>query len=328
MKFSVVTMLLSGLIFAQAPAPRGSAPIAPLGTPGVVPGMPPAVAPDTVVAEIGGKKYTAAEVDKLIAGMPEQFQPAIRSNPQNLAQIFVFRELERTAMEEKLDQQSPYKEQLAWMRTQYLANMEAQNYRHTKIKVSEEEEQKYYRDHTADQFRQAKVRVIYLAFRPPSAQTDEAKKQPTEAEAKAKAEDLRKQLQGGGDFGALAKANSDDKASAEKGGDYGLITHNSASDALKKTVFSLKAGEISEPVRQPTGFYLVRVDEFITEPFDQVQGVIDEQVRNEKFSEWNKEMQKRYVVKVENQNYFLPRPMPAGVQQPIPNRPPVPPGAK
>jgi len=324
MKFSVVTFLLSALLCAQAPAPQGSAP------PPAIPGAPPAVPPDTVVAEIGGKKYTAAELDKLISGMPVQFQPAIRANPKNLTQIFVFRELEHMALADKLEQQSPYKEQLEFMRTQYLAQTEAQSYRYSKIAVSTDEEQKFYEAHKADKYRQAKVRVIYVAFRPPTAQTEDAKKQPTEAEAKAKAEDLRKQLQSGADFAALAKANSDDKSSAEKGGDYGLITQASSSDALKKAAFSLKVGEISEPLRQPAGFYLVRVDEFLTQPFDQVESAINEEVRNEKFSGWNQELQSKYAVKVENQNYFAPRPMPAGMQPqpPIPGRPVVPPGAK
>ena len=291
--------------------------------------MPPVVPPEAVVAEIGGTKYTAAELDKLIAGMPTQYQQAIRSNPKNITQIFVFRELERMAVGEGLDRQSPYKEQLEFLRMQYLANQELQNYRYTKIKVSEDEQQAYYKAHMSDKFRDAKVRVIHLAFRPPNAQTDEQKKQPTEAEAKAKAEDLRKQLQGGADFAALAKANSDDKASAERGGDYGLITRASSSDALKKAAFSQKAGEISEPLRQPTGFYLVRVDEFVIEPFDQVQGVVDEEVRNEKFSAFNTELQAKNAVKVENQNYFLPRPMPSGLPvPPAQNRPPVPGSAK
>jgi len=317
MKFIAVILALFAVLLAQTPPPS-----APAGKAAGNPGMPPPVPPDTVVAEIGGKKYTAAELDKLIGGMPVQFQPAIRSNPRNLTQIFVFRVLEKMAEAEKLDQQSPYKEQLEWMRTQYLAQMESNNYRQTKLKFSEEEEKKYYNDHTADKFREAKVRVIYVAFRPLNAKTDDAKKLPTEAEAKVKAEDLRKQLAGGADFAALAQANSDDKTSAEKGGDYGVITHTSSSDALKTVVFALKAGDISEPVRQPAGFYLVRVDEFRAQPFDVVQGQVDEDIRNEKFNAWQGELQKQWAVKVENQNYFLPR-LPSAVQPPQ-NRPSVP----
>ena len=46
-----------------------------LGTPPAS-APPPPVAPDTVVVEVNGKKYTAAEVDKMIAMLPAQYQQA------------------------------------------------------------------------------------------------------------------------------------------------------------------------------------------------------------------------------------------------------------
>jgi peptidyl-prolyl cis-trans isomerase C len=327
MKLSIAALLFTVLSFGQAPTAQ---PASPLGPPTMIPGAPAPVPPDAVVIDVGGKKYTAAEVDKIVGALPPQYQPAIRSNPKNIMQIFIYRELERMARADKLDQQSPIKEQLEFLQTQYLAQQEMNNYRYTKIKITEEDQQKYYQAHSGDKFREAKVRVIYLAFRPANPQTDDQKKLPVEADAKTKAEDLRKQLQNGADFAALAKANSNDKASAEIGGDYGIINQDSSSDALKKVSFSLKPGEISEPVRQPNGFYLVRVDQFITRPFDQVQGIIDENIRNEKFNTFMLDMQTKNAVKVENPNYFAPRPMPAGMlqQQPAPTRPPVPPGAK
>ena len=44
-----------------------------------------------------------------------------------------------------------------------------------------------------------------------------------QAKLHQKAEDLLKQVKGGGDFAGLAKKNSDDPGSAEKGGDLGWI---------------------------------------------------------------------------------------------------------
>jgi peptidyl-prolyl cis-trans isomerase C len=315
MKLTIVTLLLPIFSFAQAPAPP-SAP--PTSRPPAIQGAPPPVAPDAVVANIGGKDYTAAEIDKLIAGLPPQIQPQIRSNPRSLTQVFLYRELERMALAEKLDQQSPNKEQLELVRTQTLAQLEMNSYRYSQIKITEEDEQAFYKAHSTDRFGQAKVSVIYLQFRPANPQTDDQKKLPTEAEAKAKADDLRKQLQNGADFAKLAKENSNDKASAEKGGDYGVITQASAADALKKVTFALKPGEISEPVRQPNGFYVVRVDSFSTQPFDVVQGAIDEEIRTEKFGAFMSGLQTKFAVKVENPNYFAPRPMPTPVRPPVP----------
>ena len=311
MKLIIATLLLPILSFAQAPAtPPPPQP--------AIPGAPPTVPPDAVVANIDGKKYTAAELDKLIAALPLQVQSRVRSDPRALTQLLMFRELERMALAEKLDQQSPNKETLELQRTQALAQLEMNSYRYNQIKVTEDDEQKYYKAHTNDKFNQARISVIYIAFQPPNPKTEEQKKLPLEADAKAKADDLRKQLLAGADFATLAKANSNDKASAEKGGDYGLITHASSSDALKKVAFSLKPGEISEPVRQPAGYYLVRVDSIVVQPFDQVQAVVDEEIRTEKFTAFMTEMQTKYAVKVENQNYFAPRPMPTPVRPPLP----------
>ena len=306
------TLLLPILCFAQAPATP------PPGQPTAIQGAPPPVPPDAVVADIAGKKYTAAEIDKLIAALPAQVQPRVRSDPRSLTQIFVLRELERMALAEKLDQESPNKENLELQRTQALAQLEVNSYRYKHINITEDDQEKYYKAHTSDKFNQAKVSVIYIAFQPPNPQTEEQKKLPLEADAKAKANDLRKQLLNGADFAALAKANSNDKTSAEKGGDYGLITHASSSDALKKVAFSLKPGEISEPVKQPAGYYLVRVDSIVVQPFEQVQSVVDEEIRTEKFTAFINEMQTKYAVKVENQNYFAPRPMPTPVRPPLP----------
>src|SRR5271155_3414398 len=93
----IATLLLPVLSFAQAPAtpPPPQLP--------AIQGAPAAVPPDAVVADIAGKKYTAAEIDKLIAALPAQFQPRVRSDPRALTQVFMFRELERMALAEKLD---------------------------------------------------------------------------------------------------------------------------------------------------------------------------------------------------------------------------------
>ena len=46
------------------------------------PALPPipTIPPDTVVAEVDGKKYTAAQVDKLMDSFPPQMQNAIKSD--------------------------------------------------------------------------------------------------------------------------------------------------------------------------------------------------------------------------------------------------------
>jgi len=312
MKFLAFPLLCAAVLFGQAPPLPKVTP----GTPGS-PAQPPSaaapapaasLAPDTVVVEIAGKKYTKAEVDGMINSLPPQFQQAARMQPQMLSQIFMIRRMAADGEKAGLDKQSPYKEAIEFNRMQILQQAQATTYLNT-IQVTPEDEQKYYKEN-ADKYKQAKVRVIYITFSPTPDKTGaDGKKLLSEAEAKAKIDDLRKQALGGADFGKLARENSDDKSSAEKDGDFGMMSHTSSyPDPIKSAVFALKAGEISEPVRQPNGFYLIRVDQVTEQPFAEVDVEILKELRQKRFNDYVKGLQDEYKVKVENPAYFTPQP--------------------
>src|SRR5687768_10081498 len=85
--------------------------------------VPPQVSPDTVVATVDGVKLTAGEVDKLVAALPPQLQQGVgRDRRQFLQQWALFKRISEMAVQNKLDQQSPYKERLEYSRMQLLLN--------------------------------------------------------------------------------------------------------------------------------------------------------------------------------------------------------------
>jgi peptidyl-prolyl cis-trans isomerase C len=315
MKFLALTTLLLASLCAQTPQPP---PKVTPGTPSPAAPTPPAaqapaapaVSPDTVVVEIDGKKYTAAEVDKIIESVPAQYQPQVRANPQALTQIFLMKRLADDAVKAGLDQQSPFKELIEFDRINIL--MRAQmTISPNKMPIDKAMVEKYYKDHQ-DQFKQVKVRVIQIMFSPSADKTGaDGKKMLSEVEAKAKIDDLRKQALAGADFAKLATENSDDKTSAAKGGDFGIVNRKSSyPDAIKSAVLVLKAGGISDPVKQPTSFYLIKADEVTVQPLDDVSGDVTQGVRQERFTEDMKNLQEKYKVKVENPSYFGPHPGP------------------
>jgi peptidyl-prolyl cis-trans isomerase C len=310
MKSFVLPVLFSALLYCQTPPAQTIAPGTP-APPVQAPQAPAAaaapIAPDTVVLESNGKKYTAAEIDKLIATLPPQVQQNARMQPTVLGQLFVYQQLAADAEKDGIDKLEPWKSALDFQRLQILANAQLTTHSNT-IQVTSEEQEAYYKKN-ADKYRQAKVRVIYISFNPSPDKTGaEASKLPTEAAAKTKIEDLRKQILAGGDFGKFARENSDDKTSASKDGDFGIIKRGSNyPDAVKNAVFALQAGQVSEPVRQPNGFYLIRVDEFNTEPFNDVSMQIFQEIKQQRFNEWVSSIQAQYKVKVENPAYFTPR---------------------
>jgi peptidyl-prolyl cis-trans isomerase D len=89
---------------------------------------------------------------------------------------------------------------------------------------------------------------------------------PPDADAKQKESlrtritDLVKQARGGKNFAELGKAKADDPL-AVQGGDAGWISQGQMPPAIDKILFSLKKGEVSEPVEMPAGFQIFKIDD-------------------------------------------------------------------
>jgi peptidyl-prolyl cis-trans isomerase C len=80
------------------------------------------------------------------------------------------------------------------------------------------------------------------------------------AEARAKAEDARKRVLAGEDFGAVARDVSQDP-SAANGGELGFFTRKSTDPQFAAAAFALEPGGISEIVQTPYGFHIINVEE-------------------------------------------------------------------
>lgn len=82
----------------------------------------------------------------------------------------------------------------------------------------------------------------------------------SETEARRRLADIRERIvTGGADFAALAKANSDDAASAARGGELDWIYPGDTVPDFERALQDLKPGELSQPVRTPFGYHLIQV---------------------------------------------------------------------
>jgi len=79
-----------------------------------------------------------------------------------------------------------------------------------------------------------------------------------EAKIKAKAEDLLKQVKAGGNFAELAKKNSEDPGSKDKGGDLDWVVKGQTVPEFEKALFGLKPNEISGVVKTQYGFHIIQ----------------------------------------------------------------------
>ncbi|VVO63213.1 SurA N-terminal domain-containing protein [Pseudomonas fluorescens] len=81
----------------------------------------------------------------------------------------------------------------------------------------------------------------------------------TEAQAKAKIEEVQARLAKGEKFEALAKEFSQDPGSANNGGDLGYAGPGVYDPAFEKSLYSLAKDQVSEPVRTDFGFHLIKL---------------------------------------------------------------------
>ena len=90
----------------------------------------------------------------------------------------------------------------------------------------------------------------------------------------AKADDIRARIAGGQDFAAVARTESQDTQSAQKGGELGCdITRETGFvPEFLLAVFNQPVGEVGTPVKSQFGYHVIKVTSRNTPPFDQVKG--------------------------------------------------------
>ncbi len=83
--------------------------------------------------------------------------------------------------------------------------------------------------------------------------------QRSDNEARQQLEQLRQRIRDGADFAELAKLNSDDKGSGERGGDLGWVSPGMLVPQFEQEMNALKLNEISAPFKTPFGWHIVQV---------------------------------------------------------------------
>ena len=112
------------------------------------------------------------------------------------------------------------------------------------------------------------------------------------AVVKEKLSRLRERIISGEDFAPIAKANSEDKASAAKGGDLGWVNPGVTVPEFQEEMAKLAPGEISKPIRSRYGWHIINViarrqhDDTNTYLRDKIRKQIGQRKTEEAVSNW------------------------------------------
>src|SRR3954466_16427515 len=154
----------------------------------------------------------------------------------------------------------------------------------SQTQVTQSELQSYYQDHRDQYLVPEQVNVRHILIKTPLPGTD-GKVDPKAVDAaRAKAEDVLKQVKAGGNFAELAKKYSDDPGSAKEGGSLGFIGKGRMVPEFEKAAFSLPKGATSDLVQSSYGFHIIHVDDkqdahlkTLDEVKDQIEPIIKQQ---------------------------------------------------
>ena len=296
MKKTITTMIALTLTASIAVAQQQPKPAAPATT--------AAPAADPVIVAAGGVSIRQSEFESALKSLPAEYQQyAMGPGKRQFAEDYLrMKMLSAEGIKAGLDKDPEVVQQLALMRENLVAQAQLQRLEKG-ITLTDEDLKKVY-DSKKNDYEQVKARHILVAFKgSPAAQ--EGKPELTEEQAKAKAEELRKQIVGGASFDELAKKESDDVGSGARGGDLGEFGRGQMVPEFEQAAFSAKVGDVTPVVRTQFGYHIIKVDEHGSTPFEQVKPTIERAERQARLQAKLDEMKKDAKVTF-NDTYFGP----------------------
>jgi peptidyl-prolyl cis-trans isomerase C len=222
------------------------------------------------------------EVDQEIAKIKEQVGDQARSSGQDVSN--------QEAYELALKQNNITEDQLRLDIRENLPVQKVQERVTGAAEPSDEAIQNYYEKNKEAQFTTPEQRCVrHILFN---------------KDQKEKAEDVKQQLENGGDFAKLAKENSQDPGSAENGGDLGCLGKGETVPEFEQAVFGAEQGEIVGPVKTEFGYHILQVTDVkpeqtrsLQEVESQIRSQLATQKQSEAFNKWIEEQKKERDVK-------------------------------
>jgi len=221
------------------------------------PVMPVAVGP--AVARLGNQQVSPEELQALLATVPAQTREQLRGNREALERWIRTRLAEKAVLEQADAQGWAQRPDVARQTRAATEQIVFRDYLRSVSQVPAEypsaaELQQAYDGGKANWQTPALYRVsqIFLAVND-SASLETVRKQAAELSKKAQSAPA--------DFAALATQYSQDRVTAERGGDTGLQPLQQLVPEVRSAVARLKVGAVSDPVQSAAGFHVIKLTE-------------------------------------------------------------------
>ena len=200
---------------------------------------------DLILAQVNGKPITVDAFNRKWSMLPEMVKTAYfgQSGKKDFLEELIRRELLlQKAHEMNLDQDRPFKDRVEAFRERLLLDAVLNKTIEEKVVVTDGEIDAYFNAHRDTLPPIEEVRASHILVK-------------TEAEAKT----LLDKLHRGADFSVVARTNSIDPGTKDKGGDLGTVRKGRMVAEFEKALFALKPGQTSEAVKTPYGYHIIRV---------------------------------------------------------------------
>jgi peptidyl-prolyl cis-trans isomerase C len=222
-----------------------------------------------VVAQVGDEKIMASDIEEILSHIPPQYRTRYSTQQGRKEIVDGLVEIKMLALEARnrgLDKKDSVKMKITYLTDQTLAK-ELENELRKTYQVSDADIQKYYQEHQEKYVSPERIKASHILV-----------------DSQAQADTILKQIRKGGNFEALAKQYSKD-SSASRGGDLGWFSKGRMDPAFESVAFALKKGEVSNVVKTPFGYHIIKLDDrkdSVTRPMDQLKRPIERAIQRDR----------------------------------------------
>jgi hypothetical protein len=233
-----------------------------------------------VVMRVNGEPVTENEFEAVFAQLPADVQQQFSSEPGKMAfaeQVIRIKLMEQEARRRGIDRDPKVAAQVTADRMNVLANAAAQK---LVAPPTEDAVLKYYKEN-GGRFEAIDISHIAFAYEGGKLPPRGGGRPSSEAEAVNKALAAYKALKNGADFAAVARRESDDAESGQRGGELGHFTPGALPQELEARIWALKPGQFSGPIPSPLAVHIFLMNSRGTAPIDKVRAGITQRVQQQ-----------------------------------------------